>query len=275
MAYDTLEKSLDSGHPVEFYQFQVGPAFYNYTSADQNITFQSVEYISDFIQRGKISQSQEEARDRPIIEVGKNNAIADLFKQQPPFYEIFIDIFRFHLEDPDAPDIRYIFRGKVLDATWPDGVARAKLECESLLASLKTEGMRWRYQGRCNHTIYTPKCGLNFDSLKEDYTVAGISADGTTLTLPGVSSQPANRYKGGLLRFGTDVWLMVVDHSGDSVNIFRPIPELFTGATVSLGRACRNLRDQCIALGNFENYLGWTDVPQVNIFTGDGLKSQI
>lgn len=275
MAYDTIEKSIDDGHPLEFYQFQVGPAFYYYTSADTDYTLQSITYISDYIKRGSISQSQEEARDRLVIEVGKNNAIADLFKQQPPFYEIFVDVFRFHFDDLGAPDTRYLFRGKVLDANWPDGVANAKLECESLLASLKTEGMRWRYQGRCNHTIYTTRCGLNFDTLKDDYTVGGISADGLQLTLGGVSGKPANFYKGGLLRFGTDVWVMIVAHSGDVVELFRPIPDLFLGATVSLGRACRNLRSECITLGNFENYLGWTDVPQVNIFTGDGLKSQI
>jgi hypothetical protein len=274
MTYTDLEQSIDSGNPVELYQFQVGPDFYYFTSADHDITYNSILYRSDYIQRDAISQSREEARDRPTIRVGKNNAVADLFKQQPPFYEIFIQILRYHLNDPDAPDVRTIFRGKVLDASWPDGVTVAHLECESLFASLKTEGMRWRYQGRCNHTIYTEDCGLNFQTLKEDFVVAAISSDGKTITLTGLSSQPANRYKGGLLRFGTDVWVMVVRHTGNDAELFRAIPQLVVGATVSLGRACRNLRDQCIALGNYENYLGWPDVPEVNIFTGDGLRSQ-
>ncbi len=275
MTYTGQEQSVDSGHPQEFYQFQIGPEFLFYTSADKDILFQSVTYRSVFIKRGPISQSREEARDRLKIEVDKDNGVAELFRQQPPFYEVQVTIFRFHKDDPDAPDTRFLFRGKVLDVGWPDGISKAVINCESLLGNLKSEGMRERYQITCNHTIYTPKCGLSFDVLKDDYTVSAISSDGRTITCPGAGAQGVDFYTGGVLRFGTDIWVMVTATSGDNITLFRIIPNLPLGATVSLGRACRNIRENCINFfGNFENYLGWNDIPANNIFTGDGLKSQ-
>lgn len=275
MAYETLEQSIDSGHPQELYQFQIGALFLYYTSADADITFQSIVYRSVYIKRGEISQSREEARDRLKIEVDKDNGVAELFREQPPFYEVQVTIFRFHKDDPDAPDIRYLFRGKVLDVGWPDGLTKAVINCESLLGNLRSEGMRERYQITCNHTIYTPKCGLSFDILKDDYTVSAISADGRTVTCPGAGTPGAGYYDGGVMRIGTDIWVMVTDSSGDDMVLFRRVPDLTVGTNVSLGRACRNIRDNCINFfSNFENYLGWNDIPANNIFTGDGLKSQ-
>lgn len=275
MAYDNVEQSIDSGYPIELYQFTIGPDTYFYTSSDEDVVYQSITYRSDYIERPAISQSREEARNRLKIKVGKDNAVANLFKQQPPFYEVNIIIVRYHRNDPDEPDVRFIFRGKVLSVDWPDGLTTAVLDCESLLGSLKSEAMRERFQHVCNHTIYTSKCGLDFQLLKDTYSVTAISIDGKTITCPGVGLMAADFYKGGVLRFGSDIWVMVVDHSGDDVQIFRAIPTLTIGASVDMGRACRNIRENCINFfNNYENYRGWPDVPLVNIFTGDGLKSQ-
>lgn len=276
MTFDNFEKSVDSGRPLELYEFQNGSSIWLFTSGDDAITVSSSVYNKENIERTKILQSQEGIRNQLTLTVRRDLPVAELYVQLIPLLETSVVVKKIHRDDPDQ-EVKIIWQGKIFDVKWPSGKASAEIRCDPNIGSQKSEGLRGRWQIRCNHTIYDEFCSLIFENLQTTLTVSALSTDGLTVTLPGLSSATpsADHWIGGLLKLGVDQFNMINSSSGDDIEIWRYMPDLTVGSTVQIGPGCQNLKSRCLILGNFENFLGAPDVPLKDIFTGDGLKGTV
>lgn len=275
--YDTYEKSIDSGRPVELYEFQNNATFWRHTSADEIITWSGIDWTPANIERSKIVQSQEGIRNQLHLTVPRNYQVAQQYRQLIPLFETTLIIRRIHRDDVDE-EARVIWKGKIFDVTWAPGKGSAKITCEPDIGSLRSEAMRGRWQIRCNHTIYDEFCQLEFVTWSSAYTIGALSANKLQVTLPGLgTATPSSDYwVGGLLRFDTNQFNMCLGHSGDVLSLWRYMPDLSVGDEVLIAPGCQNLKTKCIdTFDNYDNYLGAPDVPLKDIFTGDGVKGTV
>lgn len=272
--YEILEYG---GSPVELYEIQNGQNIWRLTSADREINWSAVDWMKENLSRSKIIQSQEGIKNRLTVVVPRDFPPAQNYKQRIPLYPTTLTIYRLHRNDP-AQEALVWWSGRVFTVTWPLDKSTANMVFEPGIGSLKTESLRGRWQIRCNHTIYDEFCQLEFVSNSIQLTVTAISTDGTLITLPGLGAATpvAGYWDGGLLRVGSDLFNMITETSGDSMQVWRYMPELTVGTVVRIAPGCLNLKTNCInRFSNFENYLGAPDVPLKDIFTGDGLKGTV
>lgn len=278
MTYDAYEKSIDSGRPIELYEFQNGSTFWRYHSGDEEIfTWSTIEFNWCNLHRSKIVQSQEGIRNQLTLEAPRDFPPGLLYKQFIPLYNTTLVIRRLHRDDPDE-EVKIIWQGRIFDVTWPLGKGKMKIRLEPSIGSLKSEALRGRWQIRCNHTIYDEFCKLEFVTNSTPFTVAALSDGNYTLNLPGLGSATPTpeHWIGGLLRLGSDQFNMIAETSGDNLKVWRYMPDLEVGSSVLVAPGCQNLKSRCIdPFNNYENYLGAPDVPLKDIFQGDGLKGSL
>lgn len=276
MTYLDHEYSEYEGYPTELYRFQNGDNFWNYTSADHAITLSSVVYAAGYyVKRTGIKISPDANKNILNIEVSYNNPVASLFLNSVPLLNTSLTIRRIHEGDSEAV---IIWQGEVTSVSWPKKTL-AVLRCEPLSAVLKLQAAKYRFQNRCNHTVYDGNCGASFETFKHTFTSTVLSDNGLTITLPGISTSvgdPPTYYKGGLLKYSTNIYGMVEKVVGDDVTTIRRLPAELAGKTIYVAPGCQNLRATCIdVFNNFDNYFGCPDVPNKNIFQGDGLKGSV
>jgi uncharacterized phage protein (TIGR02218 family) len=270
MTYEALETSLQDATPIELYEFEYGPNRFLYTDLDTSYIYLSKEYLPLQISHTPFEESVELARNNITVTVPRDAPIADLFRIYPPSEEVSLTIYRIHRTDPDQ-EIKVVWIGRVLNASWK-GV-RADLHCENLFTSFKRKGLRRLYQKACPHVLYGPDCrAVKGDSL---VTVPVSGVDGSTVTSPSLTVEPAGLFPGGLLEWEKlpDVWerRRIKDQLGDAIVLAQPVYDLIGGALIDLYPGCAHDKVDCVGkFANILNYGGFTDITKKNPFGSSG-----
>lgn len=201
MSYDTEEISVQSGAPVELFDFAQGVVEWHYTSAELiALTVSGETYTSASIERSEIESTQEKARNKVTLTVPRNFPVAELFRVSPPSEVITITIRRLHRADITASpeSLIVLWIGRVLSCEFAG--AQAKLSCEPITVSLARIGLRRVYQVNCPHVLYGDGCGLNKDDLENSTTVSALSG----LNLSCLGLDPAFSFAGGFVVWEND-----------------------------------------------------------------------
>lgn len=266
MTYDARETGLQTGQPVELYEFRHGTTLYRYTSADTDQVFDSATYAAAPMSRNAIEATHEMARGALKIDCARTLPLLDLFMPLPPGDVITVTVRRFHRGDAESA---VIWMGRVLNVSW-DGL-RANIHCESIYTSIKRPGLRRMYQKQCPHVLYSANCGVNRAAYKVTRTVQSIA--GLAITFDDMGSFAAGRFAGGYVEWsggGANVERRAIrDHSGGVITVnFQPVG-LSVGATVDIYPGCDHTTATCNSkFDNVLNYGGMPYIPGKNPFDG-------
>jgi uncharacterized phage protein (TIGR02218 family) len=196
----------------------------------------------------------------------------------------------------NTPVTLTIFRGheQVLGETvahWKGRVVGAEVEgtrillnCESVFSTLRRAGVRAKYQRLCRHALFGRGCGLDIALHWQTGTVTAVS--GNAVTIPEAAGQPDGWFRGGVLRFGTQLGF-IIGHTGAALTLSRPMSDLaaalaapeidpVTGASppllADIAPGCDLRAATCATkFGNILNFGGFPEIPGRNPFGGSSI----
>lgn len=267
MTYDARESGLQTGEPVELYEFQRGATFYRYTSADTDIVFGGNTYTAATLSRNAIEATQEVARNALNVSCARTLPIVQLFNPLPPSDVVLLTVRRFHRDDSE---VAIIWIGRVLNVSWRG--LQAEIRCESVYSSIKRPGLRRMYQRQCPHVLYSTACGVNRATYKVTRTVQSIN--GLAVTLNDMGAFASGYFAGGYVEFTTSTGAVerrsIGAHAGAVVALnFQPLG-LVAAASVDLYPGCDHTTgaNGCARYANLLNYGGMPYIPEKNPFDG-------
>jgi len=261
MTYDARELSMQSGEPIEMYQFTVGATNYYFTSAKSAITYSGNTYQPEPIKRGSIDFTTEKGRNNLKLQTVRDFAIADLFRVSPPSDVILLVVHRVHYGETDGS---VIWSGRVLNCDWVGSIA--SLNCEPVSSSLQRIGLRRMYQRQCPHVLYGSACGV--DKTDFDLSTTILSISGLTLSCVDADIFGDDWFAGGFIEFGTEK-RFITTQTSNNITISAPIAGLEVGDTITAYAGCNHALTTCnFKFSNSENYGGMPYIPTKNPFSG-------
>jgi uncharacterized phage protein (TIGR02218 family) len=266
MTYDTRERSVQDGAPIELYEFTRGTTASRFTSADADFTLLGNTYTSETLLRSQIETSAERARNAITIECRREFEIAELFRVAPPTEVIGLVVKRTHRADAD---VAVIWTGRVLNCEWSG--ARARLNCEPVHTSLRRPGLRRLYQRQCPHVLYRQgpgQCNVNRAAHSTVTTATAIS--GLVLSVAALASKP---WAGGFVEWaapgGVTERRFIESFSGLNLTLSQAFNGLQVGDTVTVSPGCDHTTSTCSTVyANLPNYGGMPFIPRKNPFDG-------
>lgn len=258
MSYDSQEKSVYGGAPVELFFFTQGGTVWRYTSADSTQTYNGATYAPEVISRGQIDQSQEEHAGSMEVILPRDHDIAGLFISYLPVEPVSITIYRFHRGDAGVVTI---FTGKVASIAFQGSEAR--LLCQPVSEAFRRR-IPWQvYQSQCNLALFSTTCGVD----KTVYRVrAAIMAVGTdTLTSSDFGTKTDGWFNNGYVQRDNGEVRWIIDHEGNVITLMNPFADLAAGESVYAYAGCDRTESICSSkFNNLVNHLGFARIPTTN-----------
>lgn len=272
-SFDVLESSVEASVPIEVYEFTIGSSTYRYTSTEDPITVGANIYTPEQIERGSLSQGQEERKKLLEITLPLLNAFAVQYLNIVPGERAEVTIIQLQRNETPAFDTQIVrYRGQVRSVRYTDNDT-AILGCQSLEFALSRTIPNFVYSGVCNWFLYGAGCGA--DPSAHSLVSAPVTAvSGNTITVTGVAASGKD-FVGGYCKMGTfSDFRMVIAQAGDVLTLLLPFAVNPLGGTVDAFEGCdHSLLGDCeTKFGRGVEFGGFYYVPKKNIFrSGLGL----
>lgn len=253
---------------VELYRFTQDANVWTFTSASKVQTYASETYTPIPIGRNIIEGRGELSKANIEVTVSILNVTARSWMNVTSESILNLVIYQQSVLGTYA-----IWQGRMASITPQE--SDIKFVFESIFTSMRRPGLRARYQRICRHALYQARCGLN----KDDFAVvrSATLGSGSVITIPSISTDPANDYFTGMLKAPDGTYRMIVSQSSTTVTLSRPIISLLAalgaGPTdVTLYPGCDRSRERCVARFNNINRNGsFPFMPPRNPFDGSSI----
>jgi uncharacterized phage protein (TIGR02218 family) len=222
------------------------------------------------IDSSEVTQSNEMAKDAIKLIIPRDNVFARLFLGGVPEQITTVTIFR---GDGSEEDYQYYWKGRIAGAS-ASGDA-VTLECENIFTSMRRSGLRALYQKNCRHSLYGRGCNLN----DYDFAVAAtaIAVSGFNVTIDVDSTINESEFTGGTLETSDGFLRYIINHTGTTLQLIRPLLSLEEEVNGSNGLApitlypgCDHTMTACKdKFNNLNNYGGFAWLPSVNPFSNE------
>ena len=285
MSYDTIEASTAAGRPYFLYQFIEATQVWRFASrAADWISAGSggdiITWDAAALSHGDVVQTSEIERGRLELTWPLSHPFARRFLAPLGNTPVTLTIFRGH-EQVLGETVAH-WKGRVVGAE-VEG-QRIILQAESVFSTLRRAGVRAKYQGLCRHALYGRGCGLDIALSWLTGTVTAVA--GSAVTITEAAGQPDSWYRGGVLRFGTQLGF-ITGHAGAVLTLSRAMPELAAAIAapgidpetsnplpvfVDIAPGCDLRAATCSAkFGNLPNFGGFPEIPGRNPFGGGSI----
>lgn len=267
MSFDTRERSIQDGRPVELYTFARGASVWRYTSGDRDVVLLGNTYAARAIRRSEIESTNEKARLGLRVTAPRSLEVADLYRVSPPTQAVTLVLQQYHEGDGE---VATLWTGRILAVSFTG--PQAEIACEPLYTSIRRIGLRRLYQRQCPHVLYGPACRVQREAFRVDGTVGAVA--GQVVTVAAASAYAAQHFAGGYLQFlvaaGVPERRFILEHSGAAITLSSGASDIPVGAAVSLFPGCDHSAATCAAkFSNAANYGGFPYMPTKNPFGGD------
>ena len=265
MAFSDYEATPSLGNPIEAYDFLVHGTHYLYVNYDTDIiTPGDGVWTAARVSRSSFSRGVETARSSITLTMDEELDIVRLFDEGTPETVVELTVYRIHAIDPDK-EKRRLWHGQVVTRKRVD--KEIQFVCEVSEISLRTLGLRRRYQRTCPYPLYGPGCNVNKDLHRVGTSIVSVTQAGLVVRVGVADCSP---YSGGILAAvvdGLERVRHVVEGSGDSLRLIRPILWGTAGLSVSLYPGCGRTLEICRdKFGNGDNFGGFQYMPRTNPF---------
>lgn len=269
MSYDAIERSDEQGQPVELYTFSRGTLVWLFTSADlpRTVDSQTFATVRGGIRRPSIAQGAELNRQTLKLAVPRDFPIVTLFRGGVPSDPIVLRIQQYHESDGEVIGV---WGGRVVNAARMGSMA--ELACEPVYTSVRSVGLRRKYQRMCPHVLYGPSCRLDAADFRLSTTTETVA--GAVVTSADFATQPDGYWEGGWLEWEIATGIFerrfISGHTADSLELMTQPVGLLPGTSVNVYPGCDHTLATCgDKFANRDNYGGMPDIPQKNPFGSD------
>lgn len=274
MSFDTIEVS-EYFEPLELYEFTRGTVNWRYTSADEDITFNTNVFEAVPIKRSNIIATQDIGKSTLKVDVSRRNTFVQQYIASSPTDVISLKVYRIHGADMD-PAVTFI--GRVVNVDFQEN--KAQITLHSNQSSLRRPGLRRAYQTTCPHVLYGEQCRANSTLFKTDAVLTGVS--GLTLSSSAfvISVNPtfdASWFVGGyvdVVKGGLTERRFITEHDNGTgtLTVNLPFVGLAVGDAVSAFAGCDHTPETCVGkFSNIDNYGGFPFIPKKNPMDGTSI----
>ena len=262
MSYESVEASINSGKPIELYDFCFGIEHWRYTSGPETVTYLTYDYEPERIERSDLEISENAFKNELEIKISRENLLFYTFIHAPVEGILTLTVYRGH--------------GTDFVTFWAGVVSRVMFNSDEITvtatprtSSLLRTGLRRKFQKICNHPLYKTGCGVNQESYKVTGTITTIS--GFTIVSAVFATKANGWFLGGKIVVG-DAQRLITSHSGSTITISRGIYGAISGNSFTAYAGCDRLMDTCrTKFNNLVNYGGQPWIPTKNPFSGDAI----
>lgn len=263
MTYAQDEASVDSGEPVELYEFVGTSNTYRFTSSEADVTFDpgggSQTFSAIGIHRTDLEVSEDGTAPEITVKIPVDQAIVTeyVFGVAPP--DLYATIYRIH---PTTGTIATVWEGEV--HAWSVEEHLASFRIPSDLVSRFEETLPVaKYKVNCNNVLYDFLCDVpsghadNFESTA--IQAGGISDNGLEITVGSMGIRPTGWANGGvLIHDTTGERRTIMDHTGLVLTILWPFSAAVAPTdAVTINRGCDKSLDDCVnKFANWDNFNG-------------------
>lgn len=273
MSFDTIEKSIDSGRPLELLKVSYLTNHYCYTTAESEVAYDGFLYMPLPISHNEVSPTGDITRSSITIRVPKDCEVGELFRVQPPSGVVTVTLFTKHVDDGE---VKVIWKGRIINAEWEE--PWLVLTSENAFSSLQRLGVRRKYSSQCPHALYGQGdglCNVNPDTFKQTHNATTVS--GVTVSCDTAAGNPSAYFAGGKATWVHNVkgyleQRMITESSGGVITLASPPHGLAPGQPVTLYPGCDHSLATCHGkFANALNFGGTPFIPQKNPFGGSTL----
>lgn len=263
MTFLTRERSIESGQPVELYEFTFGPDTWRYNDSIDEVVYGPNTYYPRPIQRNDpIIDGDNMAGAELQIELPTTDPVARKFIAIPEAYVMTLRLLRMHR---GVHEVWVLWHGRVTGASFKNQGRLCQLQSFPMETLLNRQIPRWRYQTMCNHVLYDKNCKID----PATWSRSRLITEQTGRIIKTVSIGEASLWaRGGKLVIGNDP-RTIINHqedSGDSVlTLMAGYGYNVVGRTGVVYAGCDRTVDTCrTKFANVVNYLGFNFVPSKN-----------
>jgi len=267
---DQLEVSVETSRPVELYTFTMGASTWKFTSAEGDVTFNSITYSPIAIKRGSTTQSKEQKSTVLTISLPTLEEVVAQFISIQPSDTLNVTIQRIQPDAVPATTSIMMFQGYVSSVSFKDELA--EMRCIPFNELFSRQVPRFQYQGLCNHVLYDSRCKASEGSFKHSGTALTVSGGGTVIEVQALPTS-GTPFVGGYLQIpGGSEERLIIAQTSIAVTILYPFKANVAGGTVDAFQGCDHTAVTCAQkFSNILNYGGFPFVPTINPFS----KSQL
>lgn len=289
MSYNLVESSTEIS-PVELYKFYTNSAVLKtYNSGAESVTYLGETYIPELIEASDVEFSDELEAKVLNVRVSRKSSIAALFTVYAPIEQVWLNIYRKHINDPDSEYVRY-WTGLV------SGVEHSKddasLLCKPIDTAFSKIGLFKNFGSLCQHMVYDAGCkvGINQPQYKQQAIITSITkgtvleaeefAKWTSFSNPtppiGLDSNdvPQGWWTNGFIVAPSGEVRMITSHGNEisgthrnQITILTGLNTLEIGDTVDIIAGCARDIETCKnKFDNVVNYGGFPYIPLNNPF---------
>jgi uncharacterized phage protein (TIGR02218 family) len=270
VAYLTAEKSLQSGTPIELYEFMQDGVRWTFASCAYDVIRLGQTYKASSVGRSALRQTTDPFKGSMTFTFPRLSEFAMEFLGVTPESPTIITIYRGHAGDVDSEFITY-WKGRVMSAKAAD--SKIELACESIFTSMRRIGLRAKFETSCRRTLYGIGCNVNRELYRLDGTISTVT--GTVLTIDGLTTGPLSGwFTGGLVYAsdGTSRFIIAHDRTAGTITIARPLFGLRVTTVARMYPGCNHLRGTCDSkFSNILNFGGFPWIPTRNPLGGSSI----
>lgn len=265
MTYSAQELSVESGQPIELYDFRLGSEEYQWTTNAEEVEYDGITYSPIPISRESLVFSPEQRAEALRITVPANTALVRKYINSVPGQRATMTIRRVHRND-GADEVVQLFKGTVRTVGFSQNGLEAQIAVLPITADLTDSIPRFKFSSSCNHVLYDDGCSVASSLHRHADVVTAV--DGDMITVDGLNAKGDGWAVGGFIALATGDYRMVIAHTGDDIRVLLPFPENINGDTVEVFAGCDHSIGTCSSkFGNVPNFGGYAFVPLRNIFT--------
>jgi hypothetical protein len=270
MSYVTDEASVESGAPIELFEFIGSDPSVNtfrYTTADADVTFDpgdgggSRTFYAIPMKRSGVVLKADGSDPSIVVTLPTDSALARryVFQIAPP--DLYLTVFRCHINVGteevitawEGDVISWSVQGNLVEFTVPNDLA---VRVEESIPKVK-------YQRYCNNSLYDAVCGVPKSGDNVLQTSVASFPDEKKVAVNNVGGKPNGYWDGGEIRHdATGESRMILTHFAKHLTILYPFSaNVDINETVTLARGCNHSLQDCrtfnLPAGNTDNFTGF------------------
>jgi len=247
---------------IELYRFAIHGEVFAYTTSSVPEVHAGETYEPSYVERDRLNTTESIARSSIKIQLPRDAGIATRYVALPPTTITEVQVYA---REDEVTGLIYL--GRLM--TVARSGSTAVLSCEPIYTSLKTAGLRRRYQRLCPYALYDEECGVDPANFQVSDSINAIASN--TVTATAFSGKPDGWFVGGYVEAGSGPERRsIVAHSGDTLTLTAPLLEPQAGDPIDAYAGCDHTKSTCKdKFNNIANHGGLPWIPRKNPFGTD------
>lgn len=259
MSYLDKETGVDTAQPIELYEFIYPNQTYRYCTHIEEVTYLGQVWSPVALRRTNIKADNSKGLSPITFDCPKDFTPSVLYRSNSNT-RILVKSYRVHIGDAEI-----FFQGQWAISNVSFNDTNSQIVVSSISTILQTEFPRYFYQFQCNHSLYSPECGVIPTNIV-GLVVSVDLADSRNLVLNTIIPATA---KLATILIGTERRLITTATGTTSISVLRPFSSVQVNDAFSAqDKGCDRSFATCTAVfSNGNRFGGMPYIPTYNVFS--------